>query len=442
MGILLILGYFIMFFISCFFLKSKINRIPLIIYISWWGLLIIISLTNPYGLYPVSGITYLLLFLNTFMFFMGYIIVSYKKKNYNITFDINLNKLNKLILPIQIVVLPILVFYVIKYQLLLKSLGHSYARLIKYDLGLLFTSVYESAFYSYILAPILTITSILAAIKFIQRDIKNITFILMFINIILNTQIGLGRFGYFELMMYMLMVYFIMKNSDKSVKSLVSFNKGKFGQRILLFFISFMLITIMNYTLLIRKGYQEINSMNILDGYNLLFDQAFAYFVGPFRALDYLLTSDMFSEHSYFYGRLTLGGVDHILGMFFKLVASNYEVAYQTIVPVTQNPIIIGQDKTFNAFYTSLMNHYLDFNIIGVLIFPFLNGMIVAYFCNKFVKKQSIAILSLLIFSLYNAIISSLKWNYQHVSTWIVLILLAIFYFNEYRMTSNNKKSV
>src|SRR5699024_9991313 len=139
----------------------------------------------------VSTQTYFIMFLNVLMFFIGYIVTSYKKKNYKINNDIIFGKdIEKLLLITQIIIFPILLFYVVKYQRLLDELGHTYARLIKYDLGLLFSSVFESALYSYILQPLLTIISILVAIKFVQGKIRNITFILMFINLILNTQIG------------------------------------------------------------------------------------------------------------------------------------------------------------------------------------------------------------------------------------------------------------
>src|SRR5699024_883285 len=182
--------------------------------------------------------------------------------NYKINNDIIFGKdIEKLLLITQIIIFPILLFYVVKYQRLLDELGHTYARLIKYDLGLLFSSVFESALYSYILQPLLTIISILVAIKFVQGKIRNITFILMFINLILNTQIGLGRFGYFQLLVYIFTIYFLYKNKI-TYKQPVSRNNKK--QKVVLIFISIILITIMNYTLLLRRGLSKVGIKDLM----------------------------------------------------------------------------------------------------------------------------------------------------------------------------------
>lgn len=423
MEVFFLSGYVILIVFALIFIKSRLNKIPLILYLIWWGILYAISMANPYDLYPLSNSTYTLLFLNTLMFFIGYLIISYKKKDYRLNLDNNFYKLNRILLVTQIIILPILIYYNVKYQMLLNTLGHTYARTIKYDLGLLFNSVFESAFYSYILQPVLLVISILTAIKFIKKDIKNLTFILMLLNVVLNTRIGLGRFGYFELIAFILIIYFLIKIRNKHKFTI---NKHKLGQKVIIAISGFFFITLMNYTLLIRKGFEEVSIDSIMEGYILLFEQGVSYFVGPFRAFDYLIHNDLFNE--YFYGRLTFGGVDHIFGMFFKLIDSNYITAYQSINPIIQDPIYIGDGKTFNAFYTSLMNHYLDLNIIGILIFPLLYGMVTAYVVNLFVKNQNIGSLSLVVFVVYNAILSSLNWSYQNVSTWVALGLLIILY--------------
>lgn len=435
MEILFLLGYIILFMSIFILIKNRINRIPIILYVVWWGVLFIISILNPYQLYPVSLPTYTLIFVNTLMFFIGYIIISYKKHNYQLKMNFSLFKLEKTILIIQIIIFPIMLYYVIKYQALLNSLGHTYARTIRYDLGLLFSSVYESALYSYILQPIILVTSILVAVKFINKDFKNFTFIIMLINVLLNTRIGLGRFGYFELILYLVIIYLLLKKKNGKKFTI---NKGKIGQQAILVFAGLVLITLMNYTMLIRRGTENISMKSIFDGYNLLFDQAISYFVGPFRALDYFLNTHVSSD--YYFGRLTLGGIDHILGIFFKMIDSNYVIAYQAITPMVQDPIVIGYGKTFNAFYTSILNHYLDFNLIGIIIFPLLYGMIVAFVVNMFVKRQNVASLSIVVYFVYNSLMSSLNWEYESISAWFSVTLLFVLYIYSRRYELNADK--
>lgn len=434
MEILFLFGYFIMFILIFILIKSRVSRVPIALYVLWWGILLGISITDPYDLYPVSLSTYSLLFLNSFMFFIGYIVISDKKNNIKLKPNLCFKRFNKINLVTQLLIFPILIFYAIKYQILLNSYGHTYARIIRYDLGLLFNTVYESALYSYILQPIVLISSILVAIKIVNRDIKNFTFFIMLINVILNSSIGLGRFGYFQLMIFIIMIYLLIKK--KSGRFII--NIRKIGQQFILLILGIILITLMNYTMLIRRGKQKIDMESVIEGYHLLFDQAITYFVGPFRAIDYFLNNYIRDE--YYYGKLTIGGLEHIFGIFFKILDGDYSIAYQIISPTVQEPIIIGYGKTFNAFYTNLLNHYLDFDIVGIIIFPLIYGMIVSYFANEFTKHQNVASLSILVYVSYNALITNLNWTYENLSAWVTLILL--FSLNVFWCSNERKKGL
>src|SRR5699024_4827351 len=162
--------------------------------------------------------------------------------------------------------------------------------------------------------------------------------------------------------------------------------------------------------------------------------------------------SNTLNNEVYYYGRLTLGGLDHLIGMFLKLINNSFKTAYHSISPILQNPIVIGEGKTFNAFYTSIMNHYLDFILIGVLIFPlffYFFGllffslffcMFVAYCFYLFFNNHCIVTLSLLTFILYNAVTIILLWHYQQISTWITLFILFAYIIIEKNKNKHSSK--
>lgn len=428
MFLLVTLLFFIMFIVASSIIKNRISKIPLLIYLLWWYLLLSISSFNPYDLYPVSNKGYLLILLNVFVFFIGYISLCFKKntnKNFNTSFEFK--PIDKIIFTSQILILPVVLYYFLKYQYLLSNLGFLYARSIKYELGYLFGSSIEYIFFTFIIQPIVNITVILFCIKFMNKDIKNWTFVLMLANILLNGQIGLGRFVYFQILIYLLIIYFITKNKGGLLKLNIKNAQSRLLTKIFAFVGIFTMITFMAVTTVLRRGFDKITLDNLLnEGYYVLFEQAIVYFIGPFRAFDGLLDSSVLSDFGLFWGRLTFGGIDQLLGYLFKLVDPTFLAANSLIGPITRSSVFIGNDQGFNAFYTSLLNYYLDLNIVGILVFPLLYGMFSAFIVNGFIKKKSLSLFILLLFITYNSIASSLRWEYQFPETWIVIFLLFI----------------
>ncbi|MFC4354212.1 O-antigen polymerase [Chryseomicrobium palamuruense] len=434
MIILLILVFCLFYLFVYFLIKNRPNRFPLTFYVVWWLFWLIISSFNPYNLYNVSFQTYLLLLVNIFMFTIGYFLVISKKKKLNqpkiFSFDIN----NKWIFILQLPLLSILFYYFIKYNMLLNSLNIIEARNIKYQIGFLFSTPLEYMFNIIIIEPLMSITMLLFSIKLFRKKSKDFTTLLMAFNIFLSSQIGLGRLVFFELMVYLFVTYIVFKSM--SIKENAQKLKGKTYLKeqshkgklkaVTLIILIFVLVTGMAYITMLRRGISVFTIDTLMEGYSLLFRQTIVYFVGPFRSLDYLINSDIINIYGLFWGKLTFGGIENLVGYIFLFLDPNYKIANYVIGPLTQNPITIGNGVEFNAFYTSLMNYYLDFNIIGVLIIPLIYGMINAYITNLFLRKTNIVTLMLFIFITYQSIASSFRWNFQFPGSWIVILILVI----------------
>jgi oligosaccharide repeat unit polymerase len=329
----------------------------------------------------------------------------------------------KIMAIMQLVLLPFMIHYYIKYNSILGSLSAIDARKIKFQLGYLFANNIEASLFQTILEPLISITTLLFCIKIVQKEIKDFSFIAMSINIFLYAQIGLGRVVFFKILIYIFSMLFITRIWNSFLKEK---NTKKITKILLSFFVAFLSVTFMAYITLARRGEIVSSYVDLINGYSILFNQAVIYFVGPFRAFDALLSNGVINQFGLFWGRLTFGGIDHLIGYAFNLIHINYPVSNYIIGPYTQTPITIGAGHTFNAFYTALMNYYLDFGIVGILIFPLLYGMFNSFVCNLFLKHSSATTFMLLVLTLYDSIATSFRWSYQLPETWIVLIVLAI----------------
>ena len=93
----------------------------------------------------------------------------------------------------------------------------------------------------------------------------------------------------------------------------------------------------------------------------------------------------------------------------------------------TQIPIKIGEDTEFNAFYTCVMNFYLDYGFLGVIIFPILHSILIILSLNQYYRKKDIFSFILLNFVLLNLFFSIIRWNYQSgTSTFVLLTMIFI----------------
>lgn len=418
--------FIIIFSISLGFIKNRISRAALSFYMLWWFFLLTISLFNPYELYPVSNKTYTLIMLNIFMYFLGYISVCYKKSKTNFCINLNTAHLRKYLMWAQICIFPILLYYYIRYQSLLNSLGFLYARTIKFDLGYLFNSSFEYILYTFIVQPVVDISIIIFCIKLIIGDFKNKLFVFTGINIILNAQTGLGRFVYFQALIYLISSYIIIRKSN----GVENFSNGKYKKpkkqkKITVYFASLLMVNVMVIVTLLRQGAKQLTLEMLSSTYLDLFEQAIVYFIGPFRALDTLIQGNT-ASNNLFFGRLTLGGLDQLLGYLLMIIDSSFQTVNAIVGPMTRSSIPIGQGQQFNAFYTSLLNHYLDFNIVGIMLFPLIYGIISAYIANVFSNNSKATMFMLLLFNTYNSIASSLRWEYQFPGAWVVVVLLLI----------------
>lgn len=432
MSILILASSILMIFFAKVFISKGVEKKIISIYLIWWGGWSFYSTFNPYNMNNVSYFTYSLVLLHMWSFFIGFLIHKiHKYSNMNTKNSIMDLKnsfdryfiYNKTYKITTTSVLIILVYYSYRYNLLLSIYGILESRSLRYGVGGVFSTAIEAHFFNYIISAFIYIIMAVCAFSIVFKRINTYSFYVSLLNIIFFSSIGAGRGTIVTLLLFFFFATIVHRNFYNT-------NQFNINPKSLIIIVASVLL-IFSYTMYltaIRMGYKELT----YDIFNKLvvslFSQIGTYVVGSFRALDYVIQGNLFSE-DIFWGRATLSGIDQLLGSLFNLIGLNYNIANYYIDNITAQTIAIGVNQTHNALYTQIFRFYLDFRLIGVVIFSFIMGLCFRKILSNYLKECTIQnmITSMIIF---DAIIRGLM-NFQLGTPAPILVIIFLFLWNK-----------
>ncbi len=431
--------FFAIFITMLYFIKVDIiSKRILTIYLIVTGIILSVSMCNPVGLYPVSNYTYFLWIINIIFFTITLIIVNkkYLKNKYDDLPIIDINKCvkSKLIIIIGLIELGFLIYYKIKYESIISTLPNSQMRIVRFTL--LFNGAFETLFYNYIISGVIGIFSMLFAILLVNKKVFNIQFILIFINIILFTLIGYGRMTIFNTILYIIITILLQKKR---------INCFKFKNILKCIITIILIFTVFVAMICVRmKDSNLSNEENIKKAISNQATQIFEYFGGGFRMLDEFVKNGFQEFEGNTYGRATLAGFDEIILYPLKGIGIEIDSFNNIAANIMEKTISVGENTPyFNAFYTCVMNYYLDFGIIGVIVIPMIYAILISIAIYNHYKRKNIYSLLLLNYVVMNLIMGILKWNYQGGSNvFILMILILINGINNYQHKVKKEKNL
>lgn len=159
-----------------------------------------------------------------------------------------------------------------------------------------------------------------------------------------------------------------------------------------------------------------------------------AYLGGPVVAFDYALNSNLREECGGFqYGVMTFASVDEIIFVVEVILnkvmggGTRQRAISEVGTYLHDNYIDVGTPWRWNALYTSCMYYYLDFGTIGVLLLPFIWGILVRLSIRWLYKYRSFLFLILLSIVFYTLINSFQRFFLYRMSQ--LLLLIGLYYF-------------
>lgn len=420
------------------FIKDKrysITILPLFIFIF---LILLVSIFNPYGLYDVSIKVYIIMIVSYTAFIIGYTFI------YQIRVKKRISKINrkeskedifrlknKIFIVVIIITTIIFGYYAIKFNKLILIYGSEQARIMRFSVGTLFTSTIEATLYNFFASPIVTFYCCMLAYRIIIFKKINFKNILLAANITLYFMIGYGRFVILELFIYCFICYILFKGDNRLIERI----KGKISIAIIGMIAAIGGI----YVTAKRIGMVEFNLEKFIDTIDLFLKQLIVYFTGPLRALDYGL-SNFASDYFYEFGNATIAGLDELIKTPFIFLGYNLNLLSIDLGEKMQQVINIGNQETYNAFYTANINFVIDFGIIGIIIIPIIVGCVFYIVSEWFWNSKNSITVILFLYLNYCIYISILKWQFQSASSWVIIILLYAIYLKRKRLQGKQIK--
>lgn len=375
--------------------------------------------------YAFEKETMVLLILGLLSLIFGYILYCLKFSNKEKSRELAIKpSKNKIIIAILIVFTIVLIYYKLRYDNLIDEYGVSTARLIKFELGMLFRTPLENAAYRYVIEPGITLIIINLAFNIAMKKVKSVIVLLSFVSIFLYSSIGMGRFTYFDFAIYSMLVILLYYSQN-----IVLFIKENYKWISL----TISLVTlILIFVTLERLGVDFTDFGSIKNGIEESMNHLLLYFTGPYGIFNYAIENDyrgvILSNYGGVIANSTIGGLDELVKLSLNFIGQDFITINSVLSSLTSVPVEIGANISMNAFYTAYFNFYVDFGIIGLLIIPFSFGFFSAFINHLVYKKQSIYILFIAIINNYCMLMMILKWEYQSAPTWMLFIWLLIFY--------------
>lgn len=393
---------------------------PVSFFVIWWGTWLFISAFGLLNLYIPSIKTYIFTLIVMIMFSAG-CIFTINNKIKKVKF-VNLKPLNeykvKILNIIQIIILIVLTPFLFKSFKYITSMSASVYRTEIYENNILYGSEIIQQLFNFLIQPFMLTMLLLGCCGFILgvKGMKKL-FFLSVVNVSVFSVMTLGRWYFLRIILFLILALFlvsIFKNSSKHF--LLYFKKRKKN-------IYFIIAPLFTCVLVLISLFRQ-NSTSIL---YTVFEYLIKYFTGSFIALDsFLKDNDFVSFDDWSYGRYTLGGLDEIVVFIFRRIDDTIVNISTQISYYTSDFIKIGalDGQTYKSFYSAIFNFYSDGGILGILIIPFIFGMIIGVLFNGFIKKPNLFNLSLLVYLLYISIVASLRWEVQSPIFWVVIFIL------------------
>lgn len=239
--------------------------------------------------------------------------------------------------------------------------------------------------------------------------------------LLVYNSLGGGRFGYTQIAWSLYLVCICLY---QVVKIKLSIRNALIAFVVFLGFYGLIALTTAS-----RMANFDINRINYDEVLKETNTQLSAYVSGPIAAFSYAIDNNYVKEMGgYQYGKLTLGAFDQVADIAFRKIGVGYERAIPKLATIKQDSKIeINEDfPMWNALYTSNLFFYLDFGIVGVLVFPFIFARLFSKSLSLMQHKQNVMSLVLVNYVFVNCMHSVFDFRLYNLADLVTISVLLI----------------
>lgn len=402
------------------------------IFMALWFVVLSLTLLHPYGLYDVSGTSYVIFLVFITSLVLGYTSkrkisherINYKKINYKHCLDDIIE--SKLFLLFLVSAICILGYLMSKRAILLSSYTVAEMR------GEVKMDIFEGSSllglpYFSVISPLLYVISfLLAYMALFSRRGHWLQIVLCFLYVLFIALINGGRQEIFGVVIAILFL-FIVKDLiiKKTLKSSIFITLSI----VLVFTLIFIVLSYM--TAQRADGtIKDFSYEAVVYGSNILLEHFVTYFTGPIVAFDYALQNDyLVKTGGLNWGCGTMGFIDGFLTIFLNNLGINHKVVISPLTDYIQNNwILVGPGINFNFAYTAVLFYYTDFGFIGIAVIPFLFGRIVKSVMDNFFHSGNPALLILSAYLFYVMLYTVFSWSLYAASPAFTFLYIYLLY--------------
>ncbi|MFC0475737.1 O-antigen polymerase [Robertmurraya beringensis] len=415
--ILMVLLSLILTVVSRDMFNNIIN--PISIYSIWWTINSIISSLGLFGLFKPDVDVYMMVLLSIIAFSVGcIIIVSKRDKTGNLKkIDIKSNDIKgnvnyRNVIVINLAAILFMIPYTLEAIEIFINHGAAILRAVSLSEDGLTGSLLNLVIIQWLVLGIFTATMITATIQLTLSKGKKILFFLALVVILVYTFTFGGRWIIYRFIVMLVLSSLFLKSFKKYDIKILKRRK-----------VTLLLSIVGIVSMLVITSQRSLPGLSIAG--NLV-----TYFTGSFTMLDILTNLESYPDigGGYLFGFASIGGlIAPLLTTFSVITGIEILRPDEIVLGVTGQDYVIGTNTIYNAFATSLYTFGRDFGILGVIIIPFIFGIVCSLVFIYVKRKQSLRAYQLYIFFLYLIISSTMQWDLIHPWPWFTMFFLWVF---------------
>lgn len=418
----IIITVFLLYITVGYFVKNRSKEAKRIIvgFNLLWGIALVTSLCSFSGKYAISASAYLLIVIAVISFNMGFYYKSrqtftLEKLQLSVNYIIYNKVFNVIIILLAVYLLSLFLTYI-------DALAVASAADLRTDFFDEENNLYGPLFLflnTWLLKPISILLMPLFPMALIQKKYGQAVLYISYL--LVYNSLGGGRFGYTQIAWSLYLVCICLY---QVVKIKLSIRNALIAFVVFLGFYGLIALTTAS-----RMANFDINRINYDEVLKETNTQLSAYVSGPIAAFSYAIDNNYVKEMGgYQYGKLTLGAFDQVADIAFRKIGIGYERAIPKLATIKQDSKIeINEDfPMWNALYTSNLFFYLDFGIIGVLVFPFIFARLFSKSLSLMQHKQNVMSLVLVNYVFVNCMHSVFDFRLYNLADLVTISVLLI----------------
>ena len=418
----IIITVFLLYITVDYFVKNRSKEAKRIIvgFNLLWGIALVTSLCSFSGKYAISASAYLLIVIAVISFNMGFYYKSrqtftLEKLQLSVNYIIYNKVFNVIIILLAVYLLSLFLTYI-------DALAVASAADLRTDFFDEENNLYGPLFLflnTWLLKPISILLMPLFPMALIQKKYGQAVLYISYL--LVYNSLGGGRFGYTQIAWSLYLVCICLY---QVVKIKLSIRNALIAFVVFLGFYGLIALTTAS-----RMANFDINRINYDEVLKETNTQLSAYVSGPIAAFSYAIDNNYVKEMGgYQYGKLTLGAFDQVADIAFRKIGVGYERAIPKLATIKQDSKIeINEDfPMWNALYTSNLFFYLDFGIVGVLVFPFIFARLFSKSLSLMQHKQNVMSLVLVNYVFVNCMHSVFDFRLYNLADLVTISVLLI----------------